>query len=153
MTKFAILSALVLLCAYVPGGQAGPAMVKGQLGAEHGHPVAAIPTKVIEARQAVVTSVVGGVTSIIGGARDGLVISLGGEVTLGGLFTIESSGLSEASKAIEAEVAAITSVVGGVTSVVGGVTSVVGGVTSVVGGVTTVIGGVTSVVAKATPTP
>ncbi|KAK0463757.1 uncharacterized protein EV420DRAFT_1638677 [Desarmillaria tabescens] len=155
MSKFAILSAFVLLCAQLPGGLASPAMVKRQ-GHEQG-PVdpPAAPTKPIQARQAVVTSVVGGVTSVVGGVttvvggvtsivggiladepvatattvldrRDGVAISVGGDITFDGHFTVDTD--AAASKAVEAQVAAVTSIVGGVTSVVGGVTSIIGGI-------------------------
>ncbi|KAK0211089.1 hypothetical protein DFS33DRAFT_1270961 [Desarmillaria ectypa] len=213
MSKFAILSALVVLSAHLSGGLASPAMMKRQ---EQGipRPVGAAPTQNVEARQLVpgiisgVTSLIGGiladesasasvpaatasavaedlearqlvpgiisgVTSLIGGiladesasisapaatataeassqeleARQAVVISVGGGVagaSFGGVFTVQSSVLPAASKAIEADIAAVTSVVRGVTSVVGGA---VGGVTSIVGGA---VGGVTG---KAVPTP
>ncbi|KAK0463758.1 uncharacterized protein EV420DRAFT_1745271 [Desarmillaria tabescens] len=139
MSKFAILSAFVLLCAQLPGGLASPAMMKRQ-GHEQG-PVdpPAAPTKPIEARQAVVTSVVGGVTSVVGGVtsvvggvtsiiggiladepvatatavldrRDGVAISVGGDITFDGHFTVDTD--AAASKIVEARQAVVTTVIG-----------------------------------------
>ncbi|KAK0211074.1 hypothetical protein DFS33DRAFT_349292 [Desarmillaria ectypa] len=151
MSKFAILSALVVLSAHLSGGLASPAMMKRQ---EQGipRPVEAAPTQNVEARQ-LVPGIISGVTSLIGGiladesasasvpaatasavaedleARAGVAISVGGDIAINGHFTVDTEA---ASKVVEAQVAAVTSVVRGVTSVVGGA---VGGVTSIIGGI------------------
>lgn len=178
MSKLTVLSlsVLILLCAHLPSGLAGPALARKQHHSEESRPIYAAT---LEARQlegltslggaatsdwGAFTSDLGHMTSLAGGGT-----SVGGEFTstMGGVASGVGSifGVGTAAPPVSSAVVGtrglgvrqeiVSSVVKSMSTVAGGATSALAtetAVSSVVAGVTRSVEGVTSIVPTATPT-
>ncbi|KAK0497044.1 hypothetical protein EDD18DRAFT_1105333 [Armillaria luteobubalina] len=131
MSKLTVLSlsVLILLCAHLPSGLAGPALAKKQ---HHSGESRRVYAATLEARQ------LEGLTSLAGAATSdwGAFTSLAGVATSdGGAFTSDMAAYTSVGKGFTSDLGDMTALAGGGTSVGGEFTSTMGGVASGVGSI------------------